>query len=45
MNYLCCKGVEGGGQETDGKLLAESDDVAYECGPLQKYPILFEVNF
>ena len=35
-------GTEGGEQEGDGDLLAESDEVAYECGARQKYPILFD---
>ena len=35
-------GVEGGDQEADGDLLAESEDVTYECGARQKYPILFD---
>ena len=25
-------GIEGGDQEGDGELLAESDEIAYECG-------------
>ena len=35
-------GTDGGDQEGDGDLLAESDEVAYECGARQKYPILFD---
>ena len=35
-------GTEGGDQEGDGDLLAESDEIAYECGARQKYPILFD---
>ena len=35
-------GPEGGEQEGDGDLLAESDEIAYECGARQKYPILFD---
>ena len=35
-------GTEGGEQEGDGDLLAESDEMAYECGARQKYPILFD---
>lgn len=29
-------------QENDGELLAESEEVPYECGPRQKYSILFD---
>ena len=35
-------GVDGGDQEGDGDLLAESEEVTYECGARQKFPILFE---
>jgi hypothetical protein len=35
-------GVDGGEQETDGEMLAETEEVPYECGPRQKYPMLFE---
>lgn len=36
-------GMEGGDlQEQDGELLAESEEVTYECGARQKYPILFD---
>ncbi|XP_076065953.1 MYC binding protein highwire isoform X3 [Oratosquilla oratoria] len=35
-------GVEGGDQESDGELLAETEEVPYECGARQKYPLLFE---
>lgn len=35
-------GVEGGEQETDGELLAETEEIPYECGPRQKYPMLFD---
>ncbi|XP_070552183.1 E3 ubiquitin-protein ligase MYCBP2-like isoform X2 [Ptychodera flava] len=35
-------GPEGGEHETDGELLAESDDVSYECGSREKYAILFD---
>ena len=35
-------GIEGGDQEGDGELLAESDEIAYECGARQKFPILFD---
>lgn len=35
-------GVDGGEQETDGDMLAETEEVPYECGPRQKYPMLFE---
>lgn len=35
-------GVEGGEQENDGELLAETEEIPYECGPRQKFPILFD---
>ncbi|KAJ8933506.1 hypothetical protein NQ318_002559, partial [Aromia moschata] len=35
-------GPDGGEQEIDGELLAETEEVPYECGPRQKFPILFE---
>ncbi|XP_064481849.1 E3 ubiquitin-protein ligase MYCBP2-like [Ornithodoros turicata] len=35
-------GVEGGEQETDGELLAETEEMPYECGARHKYPMLFE---
>ncbi|XP_064119634.1 E3 ubiquitin-protein ligase MYCBP2-like isoform X5 [Macrobrachium nipponense] len=35
-------GVEGGDQETDGDLLAETEEMPYECGARQKYPMLFD---
>ncbi|XP_077518796.1 MYC binding protein highwire isoform X2 [Amblyomma americanum] len=35
-------GVDGGDQETDGELLAETEEIPYECGARHKYPILFE---
>lgn len=35
-------GMDGGDQENDGELLAETDLVPYECGPRQKYSILFD---
>ncbi|XP_026302017.1 E3 ubiquitin-protein ligase MYCBP2 isoform X8 [Apis mellifera] len=34
-------GMDGGDQENDGELLAESEEIPYECGPRQKYSILF----
>ncbi|KAJ8666974.1 hypothetical protein QAD02_008636, partial [Eretmocerus hayati] len=34
-------GVDGGEEETDGELLAETDEIPYECEPRQKYSILF----
>ncbi|XP_031781072.1 E3 ubiquitin-protein ligase MYCBP2 isoform X6 [Nasonia vitripennis] len=34
-------GLEGGEEETDGELLAETDEIPYECEPRQKYSILF----
>lgn len=35
-------GPDGGEQEGDGELLAETEEVPYECGPRQKFPMLFE---
>ena len=35
-------GTDGGEQESDGDLLTESEDITYECGARQKYPILFD---
>ncbi|CAG9818957.1 unnamed protein product [Phaedon cochleariae] len=35
-------GPEGGEQEIDGELLAETEEIPYECGPRQKFPILFD---
>lgn len=35
-------GPEGGEQEGDGELLAETEEVPYECGPRQKFAILFD---
>ncbi|XP_063987126.1 E3 ubiquitin-protein ligase MYCBP2 isoform X2 [Diachasmimorpha longicaudata] len=35
-------GIDGGDQENDGELLAETEDIPYECEPRQKYSILFE---
>lgn len=35
-------GVDGGDQENDGELLAETEEIPYECGPRQKYAILFD---
>lgn len=35
-------GPDGGEQEGDGDLMAETEEVPYECGPRQKYPILFD---
>ncbi|XP_046440285.1 E3 ubiquitin-protein ligase MYCBP2-like isoform X2 [Daphnia pulex] len=34
-------GIGGGDQEGDGELLAETDEVVYECGARQRFPILF----
>ena len=34
-------GMVGGEQEGDGELLAETDEVVYECGARQRYPVLF----
>jgi E3 ubiquitin-protein ligase MYCBP2 len=35
-------GMDGGEQEIDGELLAETEDVPFECAPRQKYPMLFD---
>ncbi|XP_069950165.1 E3 ubiquitin-protein ligase MYCBP2 isoform X3 [Cherax quadricarinatus] len=35
-------GAEGGDQETDGELLAETEEMPYECGARQKFPMLFD---
>ena len=35
-------GTDGGENEGDGDLMCESDEVTYECGARQKYPIMFE---
>lgn len=35
-------GPDGGEQEGDGELLAETEEIPYECGPRQKYPMLFD---
>ncbi|KAL1517024.1 hypothetical protein ABEB36_000844 [Hypothenemus hampei] len=35
-------GPNGGEQEIDGEMLAETEEVPYECGPRQKYPMLFD---
>ncbi|XP_014476552.1 PREDICTED: E3 ubiquitin-protein ligase MYCBP2 isoform X4 [Dinoponera quadriceps] len=35
-------GIDGGDQENDGELLAETEEIPYECGPRQKYSILFD---
>ncbi|KAF6200669.1 hypothetical protein GE061_005112 [Apolygus lucorum] len=35
-------GPDGGEQENDGELFAETEEIPYECGPRQKYPMLFE---
>lgn len=34
--------MEGGDQETDGELLAETEETPYECGARQKFPMLFD---
>lgn len=34
-------GPNGGEQESDGELLAESEEVIYECGARQRFPITF----
>ncbi|XP_066580931.1 E3 ubiquitin-protein ligase MYCBP2 [Prorops nasuta] len=35
-------GIDGSDQEDDGELLAETEEIPYECGPRQKYSILFD---
>lgn len=35
-------GLDGGDQETDGELLAETEEIPFECGVRHKYPILFD---
>eukprot|EP00094_Tigriopus_californicus_P010528 TCALIF_10156-PA protein Name:"Similar to MYCBP2 E3 ubiquitin-protein ligase MYCBP2 (Homo sapiens)" AED:0.02 eAED:0.04 QI:14/0.77/0.5/1/0.88/0.8/10/0/4914 len=35
-------GMEGGELETDGELIGETEEITYECGSRQKYPILFD---
>ncbi|XP_054276655.1 E3 ubiquitin-protein ligase MYCBP2-like [Macrosteles quadrilineatus] len=35
-------GMEGGEQENDGDMVAETEEVPYECGPRMKYPMLFD---
>ncbi|XP_076446720.1 E3 ubiquitin-protein ligase MYCBP2-like isoform X7 [Babylonia areolata] len=35
-------GVDGGDNETDGEMLAETDEVPYECGAREKFCMLFE---
>lgn len=35
-------GPEGGEQEGDGDVIAETEEIPYECGPRQKYPMLFD---
>ena len=35
-------GYEGGEQEQEGELLAETDEIAFECPARQKFPLLFE---
>lgn len=35
-------GPEGGEQEIDGEILTETEDIPYDCGPRQKFPILFD---
>lgn len=34
--------MDGGDQESDGELLAETDEITYECAPRQKHPVLFD---
>lgn len=34
--------MNGGDQESDGDLMAETDELTYECAPRQKHPVLFD---
>lgn len=34
--------MEGGEQEIDGELLAETEDTPYECIPRSKKPVFFD---
>lgn len=42
MRQLFDLGVDGGEQEGDGNMIAETEDAPYECAPRQKYPMLFD---
>ncbi|XP_041356631.1 E3 ubiquitin-protein ligase MYCBP2-like isoform X3 [Gigantopelta aegis] len=35
-------GMDGGENETDGELLAETDEIPFECGAREKFSMLFE---
>ncbi|XP_026687508.1 E3 ubiquitin-protein ligase MYCBP2-like [Diaphorina citri] len=35
-------GTEGGDQEIEGEVLAETEEISFECDPRQKYPMLFD---
>lgn len=35
-------GLDGGDQESDGELMAETDELTYECAPRQKHPVLLD---
>ena len=35
-------GMEGGDQEGDGEIIAETEETPFECGSRQKYPVIFE---
>ncbi|CAH2036099.1 unnamed protein product, partial [Iphiclides podalirius] len=35
-------GVDGGDQEDDGEVLAESEEIVYECAPRDRFPVLFD---
>ncbi|KPJ10311.1 putative E3 ubiquitin-protein ligase MYCBP2 [Papilio machaon] len=35
-------GREGGEQEGDGEVLAESEEIVYECAPRDRFPVLFD---
>jgi len=34
--------MDGGDHESDGELMAETDEITYECAPRQKHPVLFD---
>ncbi|XP_052746829.1 E3 ubiquitin-protein ligase highwire isoform X2 [Bicyclus anynana] len=37
-------GPDGGDQESDGELVYETDETLYECGPKEKYPLMFDTT-
>ena len=38
--YDC--GVDGGDREADGEMIAETEEITFECPARQKYPVMFE---